>query len=83
MQPTEIQVQRSLQALEAGGQSDPVEPYDGEAVPDGLVEFLADSSGMRLERMADARMRLASGTQPTADDLAERMVGRLVCDRLR
>lgn len=83
MQPTEIQVQRCLRALEAGGQSGEAQPYDDGVVPDGLVEFLAGSPGMRLERMVDARMRLESGVQPSADDLADRLVGRLVCDRLR
>jgi hypothetical protein len=33
--------------------------------------------------MADAKMRLVGGRQPTDDDLARRLVGRLVCDRLR
>jgi hypothetical protein len=38
---------------------------------------------MRDERLARARRRLATGEQPTAEALAQRMVGRLVCDRLR
>jgi hypothetical protein len=52
-------------------------------VPDGLVELLAGASLIRDDRLAEARQRLESGDQPTADALAQRMVGRLVCDRLR
>jgi hypothetical protein len=91
MQPTEIQVQRCLRALEephgAGvGTLAPLEdPEDllADEVPDGLIALLTDTPAMRLERMADARMRLAAGDHPTDDDLAARLVGRLVCDRIR
>lgn len=83
MQPTEIQVQRCLQSLLAGGGAAGATLADDVVVPDGLVEFLAETPGVRLERMADARMHLASDSQPTADDLADRLVGRLVCDRIR
>ena len=42
-----------------------------------------DSPAIRDDRMAEARQRLEAGEQPSAEDLAQRMVGRLVCDRLR
>jgi hypothetical protein len=99
MQPTEIQVQRCLHALETPPDVAPGDfpPYEslrevgldtvpdsvGDDMPEGLVELLSGSSGVRLQRMADARMRLAAGEQPTDDDLAARLVGRLVCDRIR
>ena len=51
--------------------------------PTGLLELLRDTPALRLQAVADARMRLAGGVHPTADDLADRMVGRLVCDRIR
>jgi hypothetical protein len=89
VQPTEIQVQRSLRALEVevgldgdGGTATLVGTGSTD-VPTGLVDLLVDVPAVRLERVADARMRLVSGQQPTAADLAGRMVGRLVCDRLR
>ena len=93
MQVTELQVQRSLQALtgsdpdataaaaEAG--APPSVEDDPVACPEGLVEQLMDSPAIRDDRLAEARQRLESGEQPTAEDLAQRMVGRLVCDRLR
>lgn len=52
-------------------------------LPDGLIERIQQTPGVRLDRLAEARERMAAGDQPTADDLANRMVGRLVCDRLR
>ena len=53
------------------------------ACPAGLVEQLMGSPAIRDDRLAEARQRLEAGEQPTAEDLAQRMVGRLVCDRLR
>jgi hypothetical protein len=88
VQPTEIQVQQCLRVLEAETPELPRWP-DGEhidaggVVPDGLVELLRDVPALRLQAVADARMRLAGGVQPTADDLADRLVGRMVCDRIR
>ena len=84
MQPTDIQVQRSLAALEDGshdsGNDDVPSPRD---VPSGLVEELGAAPPLRPDRMLDARLRLEAGEEPTPDDLADRVVGRLVCDRLR
>lgn len=85
MQVTELQVQRSLQALTDHASDDTgptAEPSSGH-VPDGLVERLAGAPAVRDDRLAEACERLETGEGPSADDLAGRMVGRLVCDRLR
>lgn len=84
MQPTDLQVQRSLEALEEGGPADP-DRVEWTSLPafDGIVEMLSEAPAIRLDRMVDARMRMNAGVHPTDDDLASRMVGRLVCDRLR
>jgi hypothetical protein len=87
MQPTELQVQRSLQALRQDCEQVPEAGLDRgdpcEGLPDGLVEQLRGASAVRDDRLALARERLERGDQPSAEDLAQRMVGRLVCDRLR
>jgi hypothetical protein len=85
MQVTELQVQRSLQALtdHAAYDDDATAKPSAGAVPEGLVERLAEAPAVRDDRLAEARERLETGDGPSADDLAGRMVGRLVCDRLR
>ncbi len=93
VQPTNLQVRRSLEALAAGGQTDdPVASSAATAarLADADVDLwvevvagLGDAPVIRPERLQEARQRLADGEQPTADALADRMVGRLVCDRLR
>lgn len=94
MQVTELQVQRSLDALTteaaAAGALDAADPpteaiIENRAVdvPAGLLERLTESSPIRTDRTEEARRRLEQGEQPTAEALAQRMVGRLVCDRLR
>ena len=87
MQPTNTQVERSLAALEAPGIDPDLRGAESELrigdLPDGLVQRIADSPGVRPDRLAEARERMAAGDQPDADELADRMVGRLVCDRLR
>lgn len=93
MQPTELQVQRSLEALRtanaagADGDGGPAE-VEGPAevmidVPTEVLRHLESQPAVRPDRLAEARERLAAGDQPTAEALAQRMVGRLVCDRLR
>ncbi len=62
------------------------EPGETEAIADipaGLVERLAGARQVRVDRIDEARLRLRAGDEPTADDVADRLVGRLVCDRLR
>lgn len=94
MQPTDTQVQRSLAALRSqAGDVDvdidasrihpAIDPHVVAELPEGLVARLCDGPGVRADRLADAQLRLATGEQPSAEDLAGRMVGRLVCDRLR
>lgn len=89
MQVTETQVQRSLEALRADDdaevspvQAEPVDAHRSD-VPAGLVEQLTESPPIRSDRFEEARRRLETGEQPSAEDLAQHMVGRLVCDRLR
>jgi hypothetical protein len=93
MQPTDVQVQRTLAALEV----DPADPGASMAgriprdtlelllseLPVGLLAELEGKSPVRSERLERARSRLADGTSPSDDELAGRIVGRLVCDRLR
>ena len=91
MQVTELQVQRSLEALAvpdrepAGSPHDPSDDlaHDLSGLPDGLVERLSGSPAIRDDRVEEARHHLETDAPPTAEALAQRMVGRLVCDRLR
>lgn len=90
MQPTELQVQRSLAALQEPDtrrDAAALARAEGELttgeLPSGLVERIQSTPSVRADRLAEARLRLELGEVPTADDLANRMVGRLVCDRLR
>jgi hypothetical protein len=95
MQVTELQVQRSIEALTDHG-PDPGRPGDhpdassdesldggGRRLPDGLVALLVHAPSIRDDRVEAARRQLAAHDAPTAEALAQRMVGRLVCDRLR
>lgn len=94
MQPTEIQVRRSLAALrEAACFPDAPDDrrsraagtrvVDAPEVPAEVFERLRGEPAVRPDRLAEARRRLAVGDVPSDEALAERMVGRLVCDRLR
>ena len=84
MQVTEAQVQRSIEALKTdSGKPETHAESRADAVPAGLVERLTDSSSIRDDRLEEARRRFERGDQPSAEALAQRMVGRLVCDRLR
>lgn len=89
MQPTDVQVQRTLAALKdapaprtSGHVSD--EDLAGllATLPDGLLQGLERGPSLRPERLAEALRRMDTGVPPTADELANRIVGRLVCDRL-
>jgi hypothetical protein len=97
MQPTEQQVQRSLAALLITGAPHGATNGDNEDQADGLHTELCwlddvptevftrmrEAPALRPDRLEQARRRLECGEAPTAEDLAERMIGRLVCDRLR
>jgi hypothetical protein len=89
MQPTDIQVERTLAALEVTPASPPRPSIPRDTLeivlrdlPDGLLDDLGDSPAVRPERLAEARTRMAEG-ELSSDELANRIVGRLVCDRLR
>ena len=83
MQVTELQVQRSIEAL-TGHERDPgVRLHDPSGLPVGLVERLSGTPAIRHDRVEEARHHLETDAAPSAEALAQRMVGRLVCDRLR
>jgi hypothetical protein len=89
MQPTEQQVQRSLEALHRRG-GPAVDSVGDEYVDCRLAEVpsevfarLLQAPVLRPDRLEQARRRLERGDTPSAEALAERMIGRLVCDRLR
>jgi hypothetical protein len=93
MQPTDVQVERTLAALhdapatERTGRTATVIDRDAldsvlDQLPDGLLDGLGAGPSLRPERLEEARDRLETGLAPTDDELASRIVGRLVCDRL-
>ena len=92
MQPTDMQVERTLAALliepsdtvRRGGSipRDTLEIVLSE-LPDGLLHDLEEKAVVRSDRVDEVRDRLEHGEEPSADELANRIVGRLVCDRLR
>ena len=90
MQPTEVQVERTLAAL----RDEPVPERHGaiprstldlmlHELPDGLLESLETKPAPRGDRVQEVRDRIEHGDEPSDDELANRIVGRLVCDRLR
>ncbi len=90
MQPTETQVERSLAALRASRtEVDRSGEPRGSAeiarmdLPDGLIERLTAEPAVRSDRLEEAKHRLDASELPDADALATKLVGRLVCDRLR
>ncbi len=82
MQLTQDQVRRSMLALRAGV---PVESATTPrpAVPSGALDRVSNLPEIRQERVAEALARLAAGRGPTNQELADRVIGRMVCDRLR
>jgi hypothetical protein len=96
MQPTTYQVEQSLAALNTdrpgaavvalSTSTPPVRPVPADviqALPAGLLEQLERTIDVRWDRLEGARARLEHGDELSADELADRIVGRLVCDRLR
>jgi hypothetical protein len=87
MQPSDAQVERSITALERAatpGRTAVVDRSERpEDLPAGLVDRLSSGPVVRLDRVAAARAWLAQGATPTPEDVAGKLVGRLVCDRLR
>ena len=85
MQPSDLQVQRSMAALRRVT-DDPDDRADAPArheVPPELFERLEEGPRVRRDRVDAAKARLEDGDEPSADDVATKLVGRLVCDRLR
>jgi hypothetical protein len=70
-------------ALADPAQQPVTEPRDPAGLPVGLVERLSGTPAIRDDRVEEARQHLETDSPPTAEALAQRMVGRLVCDRLR
>lgn len=89
MQPTNEQVERSLAALRSGDPRTDRAPRrqlahaGARSVPGEIEQALRDVPAVRSDLVAKARERLESGDQPTAQELADRILGRFVCDRLR
>ena len=87
MQPTKNQVEQSLAALETdeprSHESHEVVAHAIDSLPAGLLEQLERTIDVRPDRLDQARARLEHGIDLPADELADRIVGRLVCDRLR
>ncbi len=90
MQPTEMQVERTLAAL----REEPTPERHGgiprstldlmlTELPEGLLESLEAKPAPRGDRVQEVRDRIEHGDEPSDDELANRIVGRLVCDRLR
>jgi hypothetical protein len=85
MQVTNTQVIKTLAALgrdEPGSSPSPDDPRP-EPPADELMSRVNDLPAVRRDRAEMARERLRGDQMPSAELLAEKLVGRLVCDRLR
>ena len=87
MQPTDVQVARTLAALQhpSPERERPASITRDDMLdelPEGLLQDLEDAPSVRTDRLEEARDRLETGLAPSSDELANRIVGRLVCDRL-
>ncbi len=83
VQPSDLQVERSIAALLRGAQELGTRHPAAVDIPAAVSRRLASVPPVRPDRVAAARARLAGGDAPTADEVAGKLVGRLVCDRLR
>jgi hypothetical protein len=94
MQLTKDQVHQTLVALTVDRAADPAgatragAPQSAvsaalSALPAGLLADLERAIDVRVDRLDAARARLLHVDDLSADELADRIVGRLVCDRLR
>jgi hypothetical protein len=87
MQPSTLQVERCLKVLRTatakGGEPPMLTIAVVDHVPLEVLRRLTRVPALRLERLEQARQRLIAGDGPSAEDIADRLVGRLVCDRLR
>lgn len=87
---TNTQVARTLAALGADAPDAPVPDRPrrdarcrSDAVPPGVLERLDALPSLRRDRTDWARDLVSSQRLPSDGDLAEKLVGRLVVDRLR
>jgi hypothetical protein len=94
MQLTKDQFHQTLVALTVGRPAEPERTPPGavprnavskalRALPAGLLADLERTVDIRSDRLDAARARLLHVDDLSADELADRIVGRLVCDRLR
>lgn len=67
----------------AGGMGPARETNASQHPPDDVLVRLGGLPAVRADRTATARALLIADALPSADVLAEMLVGRLVCDRLR
>ena len=82
MQVTQDQVRRSMLALRARV---PVvsATTPRPTVPSDALDRVSKLPEIRQERVDRALARLAAGRGPTNQELADQVIGRMVCDRLR
>ncbi|HUW01339.1 MAG TPA: hypothetical protein VMW08_03190 [Acidimicrobiales bacterium] len=85
MQVTNTQVDKTLESLSRSGPTAPaVEgPLRLDALLDEAITRVNDLPTVRRERAEMARDRLRAEQLPSAEALADKLIGRLVCDRLR
>lgn len=90
MRPTQAQVTRSLAALNGAGQRTLDGRFgqesgvaNGEDVSAEVIRALRETPEIRSDLLEEARGRLRAGERPSADALADSMLGRFICDRLR
>ncbi len=85
MKLSESQIRTSLRALRDEPSVEPTVPVplSIELLTAEVLEHQAELPRVRVERVAAVRARMEAGRSPSSDDLARKMVGRLVCDRLR
>ena len=85
MQVTNTQVDKTLESLSRNGPTAPVVegPLRLDALLDEAITRVNDLPTVRRERAEMARDRLRAEQLPSAEALADKLIGRLVCDRLR
>lgn len=85
MRPTKTQVTRSLADLcESDHTASEIDIDLGhEELSDDIVRAVNEAPDLRLDLLEEARCRLRAGQVPSAYALADRMLGRFICDRLR
>lgn len=89
MRPTKIQIDLCIEALGKEGpskagpeQPGAVPPVDEQFVID-LTDRITREATVRPEVVSGARLLLDPRLAPSASDVADAWIGRLVCDRIR